>query len=76
MTAATTTSSSNPTIKGAAAPVLDPVNRTSSPYPDPRTLGPKSQLLAAGTSNYHSTSLRNSQYIHQLHFPLYTIYLC
>jgi hypothetical protein len=37
----------------------DPVERTTSPYPDPRQLGPKSKILATRTSNYHSTSLRN-----------------
>ncbi len=37
----------------------DPVERTSSPYPDPRELGPKSKILATRTGNYHSTSLRN-----------------
>merc|ERR1711977_678159 len=31
----------------------------SSPYPDPRELGPKSKILATRTGNYHSTSLRN-----------------
>ena len=36
----------------------DPVERTSSPYPDPSQLGPKSKILASRTSNYHSTSLR------------------
>lgn len=35
----------------------DPVERTSSPYP-PGQLGPKSQLLASRTGNFHSTSLR------------------
>lgn len=35
----------------------DPVERTSSPYPVGQ-IGPKSQLLAARTGNYHSTSLR------------------
>jgi hypothetical protein len=39
-------------------PPADPVERTSSPYPDPRQLGPKSQILASRTSNFHSTSLR------------------
>lgn len=38
------------------------IHRPSSPYSDPRALGPKSQLLALGNSNYHSTSLRNSKY--------------
>lgn len=38
---------------------VDPVERTSSPYPDPRQIGPKSKLLATRTSNFHSTSLRN-----------------
>jgi hypothetical protein len=37
----------------------DPVERTTSPYPDPRQIGPKSKILATRTSNYHSTSLRN-----------------
>jgi len=37
----------------------DPVERTSSPYHDPRELGPKSKILASRTSNFHSTSLRN-----------------
>ncbi|KAG4421022.1 hypothetical protein IFR04_005891 [Cadophora malorum] len=37
----------------------DPIERTSSPYPDPRELGPKSKILATRTGNYHSTSLRN-----------------
>lgn len=37
----------------------DPVERTSSPYPDPRELGPKSKILTTRTGNYHSTSLRN-----------------
>jgi phosphoenolpyruvate carboxykinase (ATP) len=37
----------------------DPVERTSSPYTDPRELGPKSKILASRKSNYHSTSLRN-----------------
>lgn len=36
----------------------DPVERTSSPYSDPLTIGPKSKILATRTSNYHSTSLR------------------
>jgi hypothetical protein len=54
-------SSASP-LKSLAFPV-EPINRTSSPYPDPAQLGPKSQLLAAGTSNYHSTSLRNSRCI-------------
>ena len=36
----------------------DPIDRTSSPYPDPRQLGPKSKILATRTSNFHSTSLR------------------
>jgi hypothetical protein len=47
------------TTKGASPPA-DPssIERTSSPYPDPRQLGPKSQILATRTSNYHSTSLR------------------
>merc|ERR1712093_187898 len=35
------------------------IERTSSPYPDPRELGPKSKILATRTGNYHSTSLRN-----------------
>jgi hypothetical protein len=37
----------------------DPVERTTSPYSDPRQIGPKSKILATRTSNYHSTSLRN-----------------
>lgn len=37
------------------------IHRPSSPYSDPSQLGPKSKLLALGTSNYHSTSLRNSE---------------
>jgi len=37
----------------------DPVLRTSSPYSDPLQKGPRSQQLATGTLNYHSTSLRN-----------------
>ncbi|PSS22409.1 hypothetical protein M430DRAFT_137622 [Amorphotheca resinae ATCC 22711] len=45
-------------LKGTAAAGL-PIIRPSSPHPDPRHLGPKSQLLATRTSNYHSTSLRN-----------------
>ncbi|TVY87873.1 Phosphoenolpyruvate carboxykinase (ATP) [Lachnellula willkommii] len=36
----------------------DPVERSQSPYQDPRTLGPKSKILASRTSNFHSTSLR------------------
>lgn len=48
-------------LKGTAAAGL-PIIRPSSPHPDPRHLGPKSQLLATRTSNYHSTSLRNSQW--------------
>jgi hypothetical protein len=39
-------------------PPSDPIDRTSSPYPDPRQLGPKSKILASRTSNFHSTSLR------------------
>ena len=35
----------------------DPVLRTSSPYPDPRILGPRSQVLALNNNNYHSSSL-------------------
>jgi hypothetical protein len=54
-------------LKGAASPAHNNLShsilRPSSPYPDPRQLGPKSQLLAQGTSNYHSTSLRNSEYL-------------
>jgi hypothetical protein len=42
----------------ASPPASDPVERTSSPYPDPRQLGPKSKILATRTSNFHSTSLR------------------
>jgi phosphoenolpyruvate carboxykinase (ATP) len=45
--------SSNPLKKAS-----DPVDRPASPYSDPRQLGPKSQILATRTSNYHSTSLR------------------
>jgi len=45
-------------IKEAQALAVDPVERTSSPYPDPRQLGPKSKILATRTSNFHSTSLR------------------
>jgi phosphoenolpyruvate carboxykinase (ATP) len=37
----------------------DPVERTSSPYPNPYEIGPKSKILSSRTSNYHSTSLRN-----------------
>jgi len=37
----------------------DPIERTSSPYSDPRQIGPKSKILASRTYNYHSTSLRN-----------------
>jgi phosphoenolpyruvate carboxykinase (ATP) len=44
-----------PSLNNAA----DPVERTSSPYPDPRQLSPKSKLLATRTGNFHSTSLRN-----------------
>jgi hypothetical protein len=35
----------------------DPVLRTSSPYPDPRIPGPRSQILALNNNNYHSSSL-------------------
>lgn len=38
-----------------------PLHRPASPYSDPRQLGPRSQILATRTSNYHSTSLRNSK---------------
>ena len=48
-----------PCPPAAAAP---PIHRPSSPYPDPRQLGPRSQILAARTSNYHSASLRNSAF--------------
>lgn len=44
-------------LKAQALPE-DPIDRTSSPYPDPRQLGPKSKILATRTSNFHSTSLR------------------
>jgi hypothetical protein len=44
-------------LKSQAVPD-DPVERTSSPYSDPRQLGPKSKILATRTSNFHSTSLR------------------
>lgn len=44
-------------LKAQASPE-DPIERTSSPYPDPRQLGPKSKILATRTSNFHSTSLR------------------
>jgi len=50
------------TIATMSAPLnnsKDPVERTSSPYTDPRQLGPKSKILASRKSNYHSTSLRN-----------------
>jgi hypothetical protein len=48
---------SDSTLKASSSPD-EPVERTSSPYPDPRQLGPKSKILATRTSNYHSTSLR------------------
>lgn len=44
-------------IKAQASPE-HPIERASSPYPDPRQLGPKSKILATRTSNFHSTSLR------------------
>jgi hypothetical protein len=57
----TSASASSP-LKGLApASPNPPIHRPSSPYPDPRQLGPRSQILATRTSNYHSTSLRNSQ---------------
>ena len=47
----------------ASAAGSSPFHRPSSPYPDPRQLGPRSQILATRTSNYHSTSLRNSMFL-------------
>lgn len=35
-----------------------PIERTSSPYSNPRVAGPRSQQLKQGQSNFHSTSLR------------------
>ena len=56
-----TSASSSSALKGPSpATASPPFHRPSSPYPDPRQLGPRSQILATRTSNYHSTSLRNS----------------
>jgi hypothetical protein len=56
----TSASASSPLKGPAPASPIPPIHRPSSPYPDPRQLGPRSQILATRTSNYHSTSLRNS----------------
>jgi hypothetical protein len=54
-------SPASPSSASASAVPHPPLHRPASPYSDPRQLGPRSQILATRTSNFHSTSLRNSQ---------------
>lgn len=50
---------SKPNMSGLLKKASDPIARPLTPAQDPSELGPRSKQLAAGTSSFHSTSLRN-----------------